>query len=141
MYIYTSLVVSDGEIYNLVLYFKDLDTNNAKKLTNDQFLEFPYFKYSPYKIFLSKGLMLRDEGDILTDVEDNSVIAKEEEKESKPAINDDTSKVLGDKTPFEILINKRKNAYIDIKAFIKYLTVFNTKTSIDDKIQCKFFNI
>ena len=124
------LVVTDEELLNITLYFNDLDVSNRRKLTNNQMLEFSYFRYSPWKPLLFRGLMLKEdkEFDEITN-DDTSIQAVSGIKE--------TSAIMKEQKRHDLNLSQNKSAYIGLKEFAKYLSVFNRKTPLDLKIKCK----
>lgn len=141
------IIVNDTELYNIALYFKDLDVNHRSKLTNNQMLEFPYFRFSPLKPFLFRGLMLKEDKEFHDHIDDldspqnrttDDIKIKGLTKTSKDSKGRSAAEIIEDQRLRDLKLPQCKKAYIGLKEFAKYLSVFNRKGSLDLKIKCNF---
>ena len=119
-----------------MLYFKDLDKDNKGKITNDQFLDFPFFKYSPYREFLPRAFMLKDESEIAAYQEENLAFNKEDDKNPLVQIEEDNKTGNSNRGEIKQEQSIPKVPYIDFKEFVKYLFIFSYKAPNDQKLQC-----
>eukprot|EP00826_Nyctotherus_ovalis_P062493 TRINITY_DN9047_c0_g2_i2.p1 TRINITY_DN9047_c0_g2~~TRINITY_DN9047_c0_g2_i2.p1 ORF type:complete len:177 (-),score=23.54 TRINITY_DN9047_c0_g2_i2:183-713(-) len=96
-------------------------------------LEFPYFRFSPLKPFLFRGLMLKEDKEFSDATEpDTSPFDNSNDQLREAADESKARQQLRD-----LKVPQCKKAYIGLKEFAKYLSVFNRKTPIDLKIKCK----
>jgi len=143
--------VNDEELYNLFKYFKDLDIDKQKSLTNNQFLQFPFLRFSPLKPLLFHGFLLKEDKEFpefATKEEDKKDKKPEEKKADKPATASKKTPEENAKNVAKIVEDQKlrdqqnipicKKHYIGFKEFARHLSVFNRKTPLDLKIKCIF---
>ncbi len=145
------------------MYYRDLDVDSQKKLTNNQFLQFPFLRFCPFKPLLFRAFMLKDDQEFPEyaheDVKETAK-AREEAKaklkrdsakkeQKQPVDNADEEGKDDDKNITRLVEEQRqkdlelpqcKAHYIEFKDFARYLSVFNRKTPLDLKIKCMFYS-